>query len=368
MSAFNNLDEIFDEGFVETSVTSTTTTTSAKDGLYRPDLTKVKPEHKKRGYRAVIRFIRNYTDNPELIKKYLEGKGKEYKNQSLLVGLSKIEKKSHFVKIDSPKELKGYYDSPANLDIFTNEKYDAKCELSSLKKTMKDSKNAVMMEKQKDITYSHKMFSYVLILEDEQQPELVGKVMIYSYGKQIQDKIENEEKGVYGEKCNVFKLEDGKDFILLISEKEVPLDNGKTVTMPDYNNSTFKGTKTSISIPASNGSSTSMKNVPLSEDGRIPSDLQERIITFLLKRDAELESFAPKRLTELQMAKIEQIKNYYLNKPLDMSKINPKAQDHMDTNPSEQDFTTDLVTQNSNTEIETVSTSSDETDDFTWDI
>lgn len=106
MSAFNNLDEIFDEGFVETSVTSTTTTTSAKDGLYRPDLTKVKPEHKKRGYRAVIRFIRNYTDNPELIKKYLEGKGKEYKNQSLLVGLSKIEKNHILLKSIHQKNLK----------------------------------------------------------------------------------------------------------------------------------------------------------------------------------------------------------------------------------------------------------------------
>jgi hypothetical protein len=373
MSAFNNLDEIFNEGFVETSVTTNTNTNTSKDGLYRPDLTKVKPEHKKRGYRSVIRFIRNYTDNPELIKNYLAGKGVEYTNQSLLIGKSQIEKRTHYVKIESPKELKGYYDSPSNVDVFTNQKFAPSCELSGLKKSMKDSKNAVWIEKQRDISYSSKTFSYVLILEDEQQPELVGKVMIWSYGKPILDKIESEEKGTYGEKCNVFKLEDGKDFVLIITEKEVPTENGKTITMPDYSLSSFKGISSSISMPVTSTNDVkTMKNVPLNESGRIPADLQEKIISFLLKRDAELESFAPKRLTELQLNKIEQIKNYYLGKPLDMSKINPTSVDHMDNKPSSDDFTSDIASSqpekvlNTNTSTNSNTDDDDDIPEFDW--
>ena len=223
MSAFNNLDDNFNDEIVDSSTKTKETATVSKDGLYRPDLAKVKPEHKKRGYKSVIRFLPNYINTPELIKKYL---GDKYQGQDLWLGKGKIEKRTHFVKIESHKELVGYYDSPANIDIYTDQKIGGNCELSGLKKSMKDSKNAVLAMKQKDISYSNKTYSYVLIMEDEQQPELVGKIMIYSYGKQLLDKIIAEDEGVYGEKCNVFKLETGKDLVLIITEKEVEMENG----------------------------------------------------------------------------------------------------------------------------------------------
>jgi hypothetical protein len=40
----------------------------------------------------------------------------------------------------------------------------------------------------KKLKYSKKFYSYVLVIEDEQQPELVGKIMIMQYGKQLKTK------------------------------------------------------------------------------------------------------------------------------------------------------------------------------------
>ena len=48
-----------------------------------------------------------------------------------------------------------------------------------------------------ECNYSKKYYSYVLVVEDEQQPELVGKIMILQYGKTIKDKIKriNNKEG-----------------------------------------------------------------------------------------------------------------------------------------------------------------------------
>jgi hypothetical protein len=72
---------------------------------------------------------------------------------------------------------------------------------------MTNSKNAILQEKAKCLKYSKKYYSYVLVLEDEQQPELVGKIMIFQYGKTIKDKILAEKNGeISGVSCNVFEF------------------------------------------------------------------------------------------------------------------------------------------------------------------
>ena len=138
------------------------------DGIYRVDLSKVKD--KKRGWRSVVRFLPNLTK---------DGK----------VGQSAIEKVTHYVDIKQPRELSGWFDSPKN--------FNEKCPLTDLYYTMQNSKNAILIEKSKQLKYSKKYYSYVLVIEDEQQPELVGKIMIFQYGKTIKDKYEKSFHAVF---------------------------------------------------------------------------------------------------------------------------------------------------------------------------
>lgn len=248
------------------------------DGIYRIDLSKVKD--KKKGYRSVVRFLPNLTKDGKL-------------------GQSAIEKITHYVDIKNAKELSGWFDSAKN--------FNEKCALTDVYYTMINSKNAILQEKAKCLKYSKKYYSYVLILEDEQQPELVGKIMIFQYGKTIRDKILSEKNGeISGVPCNVFDLSAGKDFVLSVKEIQTGDD-----TFPDYKNSMFKPETTSL--PLYNEEKNVFKNVPL-VDGKVDPRAQQLVKEFLIKREHELEEFAPKRLTEEQQAKVNEIIAYLTGK------------------------------------------------------
>ena len=248
------------------------------DGIYRIDLSKVKD--KKKGYRSVVRFLPNLTK---------EGK----------VGQAAIEKITHYVDIKNPKELSGWFDSPKN--------FNEKCPLTDLYYTMTNSKNAILQEKAKCLKYSKKYYSYVLILEDEQQPETVGKIMIFQYGKTIKDKIGAERNGeITGVPCNVFDLAQGKDFVVLVKE----ISTGDE-TYPDYKNSMFRPEISSVSIYFEDKNS--FKNAPV-VDGKIDSRAQSSVKDFLLKRDHELEEFAAKKLSDEQQGKINEITSFLTGK------------------------------------------------------
>ena len=249
------------------------------DGIYRVDLSKVKD--KKRGWRSVVRFLPNLTK---------DGK----------VGQSAIEKITHYVDIKNPRELSGWFDSPKN--------FGEKCPLTDLYYTMQNSKNAILIEKSKQLKYSKKYYSYVLVLEDEQQPELVGKIMIMQYGKTIKDKIQAERNGeISGKPCNVFDLSEGKDFVLVVKE----IQTGDE-TYPDYKMSMFKPETTSLPIYFKEKGE--FKNAPLNESGKIDAKVQGKIKEVLMDREFDLEDFAPKTLTEEQQAKITEISNFLTGK------------------------------------------------------
>ena len=293
---------------------------SNNDGIYRVDLKLVKD--KKKGYRSVIRFLPNLTK---------DGK----------VGQSAIEKITHYVDIKNAKELSGWFDSAKN--------FNEKCPLTDLFYSMTNSKNAILMEKAKCLKYSKKYYSYVLILEDENQPELVGKVMIFQYGKTIKDKILAEKNGeISGVPCNVFDLAAGKDFVMLVKE----IQTGDEV-YPDYKNSMFRPEATSLPIYFEDKAA--FKNVPLN-DGKIDSKAQGMVKDFLMKRDHELEEFAPKRLTEEQHSKINEITAYLTGK----SSGNFPSKE---SKPSSDDFELDGVVTSGSKEV-----SSDSEDDFFSDF
>ena len=274
------IDDLFNGGLdSKMSFLNDQKTTTNNDGIYRVDLSKVKD--KKRGWRSAIRFLPNLTK---------EGK----------VGESAIDKITHFVDIKNPKELSGWFDSPKN--------FNEKCPLTDLYYTMQNSKNAILIEKSKQLKYSKKYYSYVLVVEDEQQPELVGKIMIFQYGKTIKDKIQAERNGeISGENVNVFSLDSGKDFVLVVKE----IQTGDE-TYPDYKMSMFKPEKTSLPIYFKDKAA--FKNAPLNADGKIEASIQAKIKEFLLDREHDLEEYAPKKLSEEQQSKITEITNFLTGK------------------------------------------------------
>lgn len=248
------------------------------DGIYRVDLSKARD--KKKGWRSVVRFLPNLTK---------EGK----------VGQSALDKITHYVDIKNPKELSGWFDSPKN--------FGEPCPLTTLYYAMQNSKNAILIEKSKMLKYSKKYYSYVLVLEDEQQPELVGKIMIFQYGKTIRDKILAEKNGeISGVSCNIFDLAAGKDFVLVVKE----IQTGDE-TYPDYKMSMFKPEVSSLPIYFKEKNA--FKNAPL-KDGKIEGSVQQKIKEFLLDREHDLEEFAAKPLDDKQQAKITEISNFLTGK------------------------------------------------------
>ena len=319
------LDDLFNGGldskmdFLNEAKSSTN-----NDGIYRVDLSKVKD--KKRGWRSVVRLLPNLTK---------DGK----------VGQSAIEKVTHYVDIKQPKELSGWFDSPKN--------FNEKCPLTDLYYTMQNSKNAILIEKSKQLKYSKKYYSYVLVIEDEQQPELVGKILIFQYGKTIKDKIMAEKNGeISGVGCNVFDLAAGKDFVLVVKE----IQTGDE-TYPDYKMSMFKPETTSLPIYFKEKQA--FKNAPINE-GKIEASVQGKIKDFLLDREHDLEEFAPKKLTDEQQAKITEISNFLTGKA--SSSFSGAKQE---AKPSSDDFEfEETFTQKTTT---TTSVSTDE-DDFFSDL
>ena len=279
------------------------------DGIYRVDLTKVKD--KKKGYRSVVRFLPNLTK---------EGK----------VGQSAIEKITHYVDIKNVKELSGWFDSPKN--------FNEKCPLTDLYYNMQNSKNAILQERSKSLKYSKKYYSYVLVIEDDQQPECVGKIMIFQYGKTIKDKIQAERNGeITGVPCNVFDLAAGKDFVMLVKE----ISTGDE-TYPDYKNSMFKPEVSSV--PLYNEEKSTFKNVPVA-DGKVDARAQGMVKDFLFKREHELEEFSPKKLSDEQQAKINEITAYLTGK------ASTSFASSKESKPSSDDFELDGIVSSGSKEV-----------------
>jgi hypothetical protein len=322
--AINELDDLFN-GSLDSKMDflNESSQTKNNDGIYRVDLSKCKD--KKRGWRSVVRFLPNLTK---------DGK----------VGQMAIEKVTHYVDIKNPKELSGWFDSPKN--------FNEKCALTDLYYTMQNSKNAILIEKSKQLKYSKKYYSYVLVIEDEQQPENVGKIMIFQYGKTIKDKIQAERNGeISGVPCNVFDLSAGKDFVLVVKE----IQTGDE-TYPDYKMSMFKPETTSLPIYFKDKAA--FKNAPLNAEGKIEASVQTKIKEFLLDREFDLQDFSPKKLTEEQQSKITEITNFLTGKA-SSSYSNAKTE----AKPSSDDFDFE-----DNFSTESSSSISESEDDFFADL
>jgi hypothetical protein len=255
--------------------------TTPNDGVYRPNLKNV--TDKKKGYRAIIRFLPNFTKEGTL-------------------GKSAIEKKITYVKLPNYTELNGYYDSMKN--------FDEKCELTNTYWTLRNSKSVVDNEKAQLISQSTKFYSYVQIIEDENQPDLVGKIMIFPFGHKIKEKIAQEQSGdITGTPCNIYDISNGKDFVLIVKE---------VANFPNYDSSSFRESTSAMKLKDKNGN---MREAPssINEDtGKrvIATNVQSAIKEYLLNREYDLSDFAPKRWTEDERSKVGRIISILTDNPV----------------------------------------------------
>lgn len=326
------LEELFSSEAIENTSNYKPTSSKNDSIIYKPDLKKVPDDKKARGYKAKLRFLPNVVTDIEWVKAYYEqarvknpNLAEWNENISKFLGPFQIERATLSFKNDVIKELNGMFDSLNNIDykspskerLAGNGKY---CPLTSLKFELAKSSNVVTREKANLITYNKKWYSYVLILEDEQQPELVGKIMLYHYGKQVNEKIEAEKEGVYGDKCNVQDLEKGKDFYLIINELEYEdKASGKKTKSPSYINSKFDNiSPISISVDGV------FKKPKLDADGKVSSKVKEMIQEMLLNREVTLESYAPKKWSDDQISKVNGIMSYLKGEGTDVSGMGAK--------------------------------------------
>lgn len=247
--------------------------TTNNDGIYRPNLKDAKDQ--KLGYKATIRFIKNFITPTQ-------------------IGPSAIEKHIHYVDMKNNPNVSGYYDCKKN--------NDPTCELCTEYWKLKNSKNAADNEKAELLKRTTKYYSYIMVIEDEQHPELVGKILVYPYGYTIKEKINSERNGeVTGEPCDIFHIEGGKDFRLIIKEK---------AGFQNYDASQFlsengKGTP----IKLYDEKSEKFKTAPVNENGKInnPKVIQKIMDVIFYTRTVTLEDHKAKDWSEQTEGKVNDI-------------------------------------------------------------
>lgn len=282
------------------------------DGLYRVDYKKASDP--KKGYESKIRLLpwAISVDDIERIKglNVPEINGAiSVVDDSTFMGPNAIKRVMTYVKLPDSPELQGFYDSPQN--------FSGKCDLSTTFFVLDKSPNPVLKDRAKQLNKVVKYYSYALILEDKQQPEMEGQIVIYSFGWKIQQKIEAEWNGenAEGGRCKVYDLAEGKDLRIVVKEvggyanydscffmEKSPIKiNGKLMPTEE------------VQFTLKNGSTVNKKI--------IKKDFQDKLTQFLLNRKADITEYAPKHLTDDQQDKISQIIKLLTGKPTSGSEL-----------------------------------------------
>ena len=237
---------------------------SSLDGIYRPKIT-----DKKKGYVSTIRFLPNLQKDTGKVLQ------------------SAIEKHQHYVDFKNHPELAGYYDCMKN---FTD-----KCDFCTMYWKLKNSKNASDVEKAELISRSTKYYSYILVLEDEQNRELEGKVLIYPYGYKIKEKIKDQKDGISSESCNVFDIANGKDFKLVMKQLG-DFANYDSSTFLEVSPIKIQGRKVPVEIDEKTGKS------------KITNPKAKKMITdLLMERTVNLEDHQAKEWSPEEKYKVSTV-------------------------------------------------------------
>ena len=187
--------------------------------LYKPY-----PELGKDGvYKALIRFVPNVFN----LKK------------------SKIHK--YYVWLKDPVDNKNFVaDCPTTVG--------KKSILKDIYWKLKNSPSAKDQELSKAFSRKEDYYALVQIVEDKNHPEYEGKIMIFKFGKKVNDLIEQQIKPEYGKPCKPFDPIEGKNFLLhvrkvsdwnnydlcqFVGEKEPVINNGKPLEKTEEGSQKF---------------------------------------------------------------------------------------------------------------------------------
>lgn len=173
------------------------------------DFYKPYPEDGKDGvYKSLIRFLPNPTDPKK----------------------SKIHK--YYVYLNDPVTGDGFSaDCPSTVG--------KKSILKDLFWKLKNSHSAADQELAKKFSRKEDFYSLVQIVQDKNKPELEGKIMIFKFGKKLNDMIEAQLQPEYGEPCNPYDLFEGREFAVHVR---------KVGEWNNYDLCSFVGEKTAIKL------------------------------------------------------------------------------------------------------------------------
>jgi len=107
---------------------------------------------------------------------------------------------------------------------------------------LKNSHSAADQELAKKFSRKEDYYSLVQIVQDKNKPELEGKIMIFKFGKKINDLIEAQLQPEYGDPCNPYDLFEGREFAVHVR---------KVGEWNNYDLCSFVGEKTAIKVSGS---------------------------------------------------------------------------------------------------------------------
>jgi hypothetical protein len=104
---------------------------------------------------------------------------------------------------------------------------------------LKNSHSAADQELSKGFGRKEDYYALIQIVQDKNDPDLEGKIMIFKFGKKLNETLEAQLKPEYGEPCNPFDLFSGKLF---------SIHSRKVGEWNNYDLSSFVGDKCPIEI------------------------------------------------------------------------------------------------------------------------
>jgi hypothetical protein len=157
-------------------------TPTKKEGSKDLEFYKPYPEDGKDGvYKSLVRFLPNVADAQK----------------------SKIHK--YYVYLQDPSTGNGFsVDCPSTVG--------KKSILKDIFWKLQNSNSAADKELSKKFSRKEDYYSLIQIVQDKNRPELEGKIMIFKFGKKLNDMIEAQLKPEYGEPVNPYDLFSGKLF------------------------------------------------------------------------------------------------------------------------------------------------------------
>lgn len=161
----------------ENLITKTKKEDSKDSDFYKPY-----PENGKDGvYKSLVRFVPNHVDPAK----------------------SKIHK--YYVYLTDPSSGEGFSaDCPSTVG--------KKSVLKDIFWKLKNSNSAADQDLSKSFSRKEDYYSLVQIVQDKNNSDAEGKIMIFKFGKKLNDLLEAQLKPEYGDSCNPFDLFEGKLF------------------------------------------------------------------------------------------------------------------------------------------------------------